>query len=180
MSQDSIESLVSPFDLDNYRQLPNSLKQVIRNNVELQIDFLLEDIDRVESPIEKIFLIYLNDHETSPFWENSEGASLVATAQFPVIIGKHSYRVDFSISYHDTISSLTSTVFVELDGHDFHEKTKEQAANDKKRERLLMNKCDGLLRFTGSEVYHNPQKCVESALSLAREKYHQKMVLKNS
>ncbi len=39
MSQDSIESLVSPFDLDNYRQLPNSLKQVIRNNVELQLDF---------------------------------------------------------------------------------------------------------------------------------------------
>jgi len=57
--------------------------------------FFLETFIELKVLLKRYFLFILNDHETSPFWENSEGASLVATAQFPVIIGKHSYRVEF-------------------------------------------------------------------------------------
>lgn len=44
-------------------------------------------------------------------------------------------------------------IAVELDGHDFHEKTKEQARKDKKRDRTLAAAGWTTLRFTGSEVY---------------------------
>lgn len=44
---------------------------------------------------------------------------------------------------------------VELDGHDFHERTKEQAARDRSRDRDLMANGYQVLRFTGSEVWKN-------------------------
>ena len=46
-------------------------------------------------------------------------------------------------------------MFIETDGHEFHEKTKEQAAKDKKRDRFLITKCDRLLHFTGSEIWND-------------------------
>ncbi len=51
-------------------------------------------------------------------------------------------------------------IFIECDGHDYHEKTKEQAKKDKSKDRML--KIGGLdvIRFTGSEITANPDKCV--------------------
>jgi very-short-patch-repair endonuclease len=42
---------------------------------------------------------------------------------------------------------------VELDGHDFHEKTRAQAAHDKRRDRRFVAAGWKVLRYTGSEVY---------------------------
>lgn len=49
---------------------------------------------------------------------------------------------------------------IEIDGHDFHEKTKEQVAKDKQRERAIMNEGYKIYRFSGSEVFKHPLKCV--------------------
>lgn len=46
-------------------------------------------------------------------------------------------------------------VVFEADGHDFHEKTKEQAKHDKERDRFMQSKGVSVYRFTGSEVYSN-------------------------
>jgi Protein of unknown function (DUF559) len=50
-------------------------------------------------------------------------------------------------------------IVVELDGHDFHELTKEQARRDRSRERLLVRAGFLVLRFTGSEVWRDAARC---------------------
>lgn len=56
---------------------------------------------------------------------------------------------------------------IEVDGHIWHEKTKEQVQNDKERERFLISNEWKLLRFTGSEVFRDPTKCLEEVDSIA-------------
>jgi len=52
---------------------------------------------------------------------------------------------------------------VECDGHDFHERTKEQAARDKSRDRQLQAQGYYVLRFTGSELWNNSNGCAREA-----------------
>ncbi len=66
------------------------------------------------------------------------------------------YRVDFSI-----VSLGMGRLVIECDGHDFHEKTKEQAARDKRRDRFLQQSGYRVLRFTGSEIYRDAHACVQ-------------------
>jgi hypothetical protein len=52
-------------------------------------------------------------------------------------------------------------VVVEVDGHDFHERSKEQAARNRQRDRDFMMDGYKVVPFTGSEVYNDPYKCAE-------------------
>ncbi|MBS6461651.1 MAG: DUF559 domain-containing protein [Clostridium sp.] len=63
------------------------------------------------------------------------------------------YRVDFFF-----IIPHEQGIIIECDGHDFHEKTKEQAKYDKQRDRFLMSKGYKVLHFTGSEIYNDFDK----------------------
>ena len=54
---------------------------------------------------------------------------------------------------------------VECDGHDFHERTKEQAAHDRKRDREMQMDGWKVFRFTGSEIHANPMRCAWDAFS---------------
>jgi very-short-patch-repair endonuclease len=55
-------------------------------------------------------------------------------------------------------------VVIECDGHDFHERTKEQAARDRKRDRAVQSAGHIMLRYTGSEIYRDPLGCARSAI----------------
>lgn len=55
-------------------------------------------------------------------------------------------------------------VAIELDGHDFHEKTKEQAQKDKERDRILQHGGYKVLRYTGSEVWNGPLEVVDDVM----------------
>jgi very-short-patch-repair endonuclease len=69
------------------------------------------------------------------------------------------YRVDFSIS------TGRIWIAVEADGHEWHEKTKEQAQRDKFRDRSLIQYLfSGVLRFTGSEINANARGCAEEVI----------------
>jgi hypothetical protein len=50
---------------------------------------------------------------------------------------------------------------VEVDGHDFHDRTKRQASYDRKRDRELTLNGYPVIRFTGSDVYNDPSWCAE-------------------
>ena len=50
---------------------------------------------------------------------------------------------------------------VEVDGHDFHNRTKHQASYDRKRDRDLTLDGYSVIRFTGSDVYNSPAQCAE-------------------
>lgn len=66
-------------------------------------------------------------------------------------------RIDFAFVFpgpHHT------KIAVELDGHDFHERTPEQAMSDKSRDRKLQALGWHCLRFTGREVLQRPEQCL--------------------
>lgn len=69
------------------------------------------------------------------------------------------YKLDFALW-----SEKSWRVAVECDGHEFHEKTKEQAARDRTRERDLVFEGWTVLRFTGSEIYRDAQRCAQDVL----------------
>jgi hypothetical protein len=55
---------------------------------------------------------------------------------------------------------------IEIDGHDAH-KTKEQREHDYKRERYLLRNGYIPVRFTGTEVFLQPRKCILEAAEIA-------------
>lgn len=80
--------------------------------------------------------------------------SICAIPQYP----HGPYVVDVAVNAIDEDDAQRRVgVFVELDGHDFHEKTKEQVAADKKRQRYLAKDGTVVLRFSGSEVFKDPE-----------------------
>lgn len=76
-----------------------------------------------------------------------------------------SYTVDFILSTEGFVCDIVNLV-IEIDGHDFHEKTKEQAGRDKRRDREISKYDYTVIRFTGSEVYTNAIKCVQESLDI--------------
>jgi very-short-patch-repair endonuclease len=78
------------------------------------------------------------------------------------------YRADFLFRIRDHATGQVKSLVVEVDGHDFHERTKAQAAKDRSRDRWMAQNGYEVMRFTGSEVYANPFKC---ALEIAERLY---------
>lgn len=70
------------------------------------------------------------------------------------------YRVDFAICVG------RRRVVVECDGHAFHEKTKQQAARDKRRDRELARLGWPTVRFTGSEIWNAAQTCARDVVEI--------------
>lgn len=73
------------------------------------------------------------------------------------------YIVDFVIGGdYETENGLT--LVVECDGHDYHS-SKEQIIQDNKRQREIENLGYTFIRFSGSEIYNNVEKCVEETFN---------------
>lgn len=68
------------------------------------------------------------------------------------------FRVDFQYTVFG--SHGRKRLVVECDGHDFHERTREQAAHDKARDRAIVNEGCRVIRFTGSEIFRDPVKVI--------------------
>jgi hypothetical protein len=78
------------------------------------------------------------------------------------------YWPDFAITgespRHPNVSAPDNAlppfiVIIEVDGHEFHEKTKEQAEHDRRRDRFMTSTNARLFRFTGSEVFRDADAC---------------------
>jgi hypothetical protein len=63
-----------------------------------------------------------------------------------------------------------NSLIVECDGHDFHERTKEQAAKDRARDREAQLSGIEVFRFTGSELWRDPLGCAEQVISWANRR----------
>ena len=105
-----------------------------------------------ESPIEALFLAAFLRHCL-----NDPSIRI-----FPQVdLGK--YRVDFLVAYKLSDEFLRHVV-VECDGHDYHDRTKAQAARDKKRDREISALGIPVFRFTGSELHKDPFACAEEIM----------------
>lgn len=70
-----------------------------------------------------------------------------------------SYRVDFVFAKARHFDRPSKWIVIECDGHEFHDRTKEQAARDKSRDRYLSAEAGKVLRFTGSEIFRDIAAC---------------------
>jgi very-short-patch-repair endonuclease len=73
------------------------------------------------------------------------------------------YRIDFFIEYE----KLGHPIFIECDGHEFHERTKDQAERDRTRDRDIQEAGIAILRFTGREIYRDPFGCANQISKFA-------------
>jgi very-short-patch-repair endonuclease len=77
------------------------------------------------------------------------------------------YRADFLLTFHTWSRAgrlVRPSVVVEVDGHNFHERTKEQARHDRSRDRAMQESGLLVFRFTGSEVFADPIACAAQAV----------------
>jgi very-short-patch-repair endonuclease len=122
---------------------------------------------KCESPIEEIMFIELYmlfrfissvpfafmGHDINTGFDNSYGL-LQLYSQVQIA----DYRVDFLLRL--PVEDGASVNFViECDGHEFHERTKEQAARDRSRDRKLQSLGYTVFRFTGSEIWASSERC---------------------
>lgn len=80
-------------------------------------------------------------------------------------------RVDFTFYAQDWRAEpgTWKKLIVECDGHDFHERTKEQAARDRSKDRRAVLAGVDCFRFTGSEIWRDPWACAEEILDWANK-----------
>lgn len=116
-----------------------------------------------ESPIEQLMAIALT--KQSKVFSTMTGIDVFFNVQDQLEVeDEKKYRVDFFIVC--TARKRHYGFVIECDGHDFHEKTKEQAAKDKTRDRALLKKGHMVIRFTGSEIWENPLGCAREVFRI--------------
>lgn len=117
---------------------------------------------RCESPIEVMLyqafvLRHFLDFASWPYVGLGDESELHMKPQVQLF----DYRVDFLL----TSKHLKYGLVIECDGHDFHERTKEQAARDKSRDRYLTQRGFVVIRFTGAEIWRDPMECASEIMS---------------
>ena len=145
--------------IDQIQQYSKPVQGIIWDELIWKLDSLDEILLGCTSPIEQALVIPI-----SKMVADLERFKHIPFAtyqcQYPVSSNKKTYRVDFMITISLDLQSTLGFV-IECDGHDFHEKTKDQAKKDKQRERALTLAGYTVIRFTGSEIHNDPYKCVD-------------------
>lgn len=159
-----------------------------------RIDPLAAALSLCESPIEARFLLALicacamNDQalsiqdadQTEIFGCSGVHGDSVLKIRPQETIGEH--RVDFALvlTFTHPLRAMAKMcgeeepqylpervdvrLAVECDGHEFHEKTPEQAKRDKSRDRDLMICGYPVMRFSGAEIFSDPIRCCEQVV----------------
>ena len=77
------------------------------------------------------------------------------------------YRADIFAVFEDCVGGVTQlrrTMAIECDGHDYHERTKQQASADKARDRYMQAHGHLVFRFSGADIWRDPIGCAREAL----------------
>jgi very-short-patch-repair endonuclease len=152
------------------------IRSLAESRIELARETWQEGARLCESPIERRLLAALmssaaildgSAYLTIGTSEQVEGYRHRETLIVPQLtIGR--YRLDFGVVwYREGAGQIL--LAVECDGHDFHEKTKEQAQRDKSRDREIMSRGWPVIRFTGSEIFRDASECAESVANVLFE-----------
>ena len=135
-----------------------------------------------QSPIEQLFAVAF--HHLQNISEIDGDYELCQ--QYQVATNEAEYKIDFVIRggvdelYLATEKTSFPLIGIELDGHNWHEKTKRQVEHDKIRERALTASGVTLLRYAGTEVWRDPIKCVKDAYSIRETKLSESIKLFHS
>jgi very-short-patch-repair endonuclease len=131
---------------------------------------LMEKETEIVSECGKAVVSYSYDESTKD-WMRGQARIKTAYGFIDFIIGIRPqfkigrYKVDFII-YFDNPYVEENYVAIEIDGHEWHEKTKEQVMYDKQRERYLLQNDYPAMRFSGTEVFHNCEQNAKECFSI--------------
>jgi hypothetical protein len=146
-----------------------------------------------ESPIEEAMLLALciAGHEVAENVRYKKGGYVfgdledmpdVLTIEPQAQLGE--YRVDFLLRYQSTmpdfsqkrklkdgteipcVKDVTLHLIVECDGHEFHDRSKQQASRDRERDRELKKLGYEVFRYTGADIWKDALKCAREAVQL--------------
>jgi very-short-patch-repair endonuclease len=108
----------------------------------------------LESPIERRLLEALLDFTADHVWSAPRPA-LCRIGKWNLRTQRPTgrWRLDLSLE------SACGAICVEADGHDYHERTAEQAERDRGRDRTLTALGWTVLRFTGREIWRSARDC---------------------
>jgi very-short-patch-repair endonuclease len=124
------------------------------------------ELGACESEIEKLLLSAIIACFNEEYWDfeifdNGITDTEISELKNSVIIVPQAkidrFRADFLIATR--CSDRRSYVVVECDGHEFHERTKEQSERDKSRDRRLLELGYMTVRFAGSEIWRSAYSC---------------------
>lgn len=158
------------------------LSDLMTDKFFIKIAAMLAICKKLESPIERKFFITAIHYLTSEFpilyvGEEEDSFALIYFDQAPAglypefglkIIPQKRFNfdgktfiADFSFEkYFPGKDHSEILCIVELDGHDFHNRTKDQVCRDKKRDRAFLNNNIFTFRFSGSEVFKKCESCI--------------------
>ncbi len=74
------------------------------------------------------------------------------------------YKIDLLLADDES----GSFVAIECDGHEWHDRTKQQASSDRARDRELLRLGVPTLRFTGSDIHHDSTRCAVDVIETAK------------
>jgi len=122
-----------------------------------------------ESPIEQILWLALNIYSLET--ENH----YVFLEQSEVNANGNNYRVDF-LYCEDYMDDIKNPFYlaIECDGHEFHEKTKQQVDRRNKRDMDLKMEGIDVLHFSGSKIYKEPFSCAEEICNYIAKKIEER------
>ena len=136
---------------------------------------LEESLVGCESPIEQLLAIELENITLTGIVSYNPFIDVISIEkQKEIKCGKKTYRVDFYIPViyknQDNIEFI-----VECDGHEFHQKTKEQVERDNDRMRSLQEQGYEVIRFSGTEICHRQRRCAMDVkkIILSKCKYNE-------
>lgn len=173
---------VTPDEAEYHAQLGAALQSFSDGSV---IPLVTAVLRKCESPIERVFiltfllttLVYIPDLGNPELNLDGEYDRVLKTLDHTLLISPQAQiadmRVDFVLTHfgcwpnfdiresfkgREIPGSSFSRVraVVECDGHEFHEKTKFQAARDKARDRALVRQGFRVFRLSGSEIWNCP------------------------
>lgn len=162
------------------KDYPEATYRAMDAIVRRKVEDLTLCMEGCQSPIEQLMALALHEEFSSLhtiYEEIRVGVKIIEIRnQDPVLVqsGK-TYIPDFSIPVIDvTKQGFSGKMFaIECDGHDFHEKTKEQSTHDRKRERELIAEGYTVIRFSGSEIYQDPSKCASEVFDIIFKYFRQ-------
>lgn len=127
------------------------------------------ELEECESPIEKILFIELDKQlRRNAFYYNLDIVEIIPQAKIKISDDKE-YRVDFLVEIRDFRLNIDLDVVIECDGHEFHQKTKDQVESDRKRERNILEDGRIVVRFTGSEIFNESPRCARQLIKIIRK-----------
>lgn len=129
-----------------------------------------ESLIDCESPIEQLLSLTLENLNIKNIYKYNPFIDVVEIEkQKEIHCENKKYRVDFYIPV--VYKNQENKCFIiECDGHEFHQKTKEQVERDNTRMRDLQKQGYEVIRFSGTEIWHRPYKCASDVLNIILSK----------